>query len=125
MGLSGASLNRQSLSNFATLNEIRKVRLADSGIREVAFSPLIRLRVPLVQQTVEKIVIDSVHPVRLAEIKPLAEEILGQPLKRAAIKSALGVLAQNKSPVVRVSRGLYSHAIAKQSSKTQNQKQHE
>lgn len=125
VGLSGASLNPQLLPNFTALNDIRQARITESAERKIKPRPPVPQRVLPIQQTVEAIVLGSDHPMRLAEIQPLAEQVLGQPLKRTAIKSALGVLAQNKSPVVRVSRGLYSHAIVKQSSKTQNQKQHE
>lgn len=113
MGLSGACLNRKSLPDFATLNEIRQDLLAEGEVRKAVSTSLSRQRVPLVQQTVEKIVLDANRPVRLADIKPLAEEILGQPLQRTTMKSALAVLAQNESLVIRVSRGLYGSATTK------------
>lgn len=111
VGLSGASLNPQLLPNFVTLNDIRQARIAETDERQIAPRPPVPQRVLPIQQTVEAIVLGSDHPMRLAEIQPIAEQVLGQPLKRTAIKSALGVLASHPDSLVyRVSWGLYGLA---------------
>lgn len=48
---------------------------------------------------------------RLAEIKPLAEEVLGQPLNHITIKSALSALARSESLVTRLSEGYIAALI--------------
>lgn len=108
MGLSGTCSNRASAPDFAALNEIRQACIDKFDERKIEPRARVPQKVLPVQQTVEVIILEAEHPMRLAEIKPLAEEVLGQPLKHITIKSALSALARNGSSITRVSRGLYS-----------------
>lgn len=110
MGLSGTSSNRPSTPDFAALNEIRRACIDKFGGQVIESKVRVPRKVLPMQQTIEAIILESEHPVRLAEIKTLAEEVLGQPLKHITVKSALSALARNEPSVTRVSRGLYTGA---------------
>ncbi len=110
VGLSGTCSNRPSTPDFAALNEIRQACIDKFDGRRIEPRARVPKKVLPVQRTVEVIILESEHPMRLAEIKPLAEEVLGQPLKHITIKSALSALSRSESSVTRLSRGLYSGA---------------